>query len=81
LEAPQAAVGEEEAASPEEEDDGCSFAGVLQSPEHRALPSPVGGGDVHKLPPKSPLDLRLCLRGRGREARGHGAGLHRAVPE
>ncbi|KAK3145535.1 hypothetical protein QOZ80_3BG0254130 [Eleusine coracana subsp. coracana] len=31
----------------------CSFAGVPQSPEHRALPSPAGG--VQKLPPKSPL--------------------------
>ncbi|TVU44070.1 hypothetical protein EJB05_03498 [Eragrostis curvula] len=35
----------------------CSFAGVPQSPEHRALPSPTGGGGggVQKLPPKSPL--------------------------
>jgi hypothetical protein len=33
----------------------CSFAGVPQSPEYRALPSPAGGGGAHKLPPKSPL--------------------------
>ncbi|XP_062214028.1 BTB/POZ domain-containing protein At2g13690-like [Phragmites australis] len=33
----------------------CSFAGVPQSPEHRAPPSAAGGEGVQKLPPKSPL--------------------------
>ncbi|RCV40028.1 hypothetical protein SETIT_9G018400v2 [Setaria italica] len=35
----------------------CSFSGVPDSPEHRALPSAAGGGVVPKLPPppKSPL--------------------------
>ncbi|XP_062212964.1 BTB/POZ domain-containing protein At2g13690-like [Phragmites australis] len=34
----------------------CSFAGVPQSPEHRALPASAGGGGgIKKLPPKSPL--------------------------
>ncbi|OEL33318.1 BTB/POZ domain-containing protein [Dichanthelium oligosanthes] len=35
----------------------CSFAGVPESPDYRALPSAAGGGGggAQKLPPKSPL--------------------------
>jgi hypothetical protein len=41
----------------------CSFAGVPQSPDHRALPSPASGGCAHKLPPKSPLAPSSKLAG------------------